>query len=93
MPAVRIPGTAIPTLGLVSAHGELGLIGNSIEALTVTNDSGVDNEGQESLLIESSVVLQQSSGVVVADGYIRRTLSDGTANSGSDSKSLEEHDD
>jgi hypothetical protein len=90
---VRIPGTAIPTLGLVSAHGELSLIGNSIERLTVTNDSGVDNEGQKSLLVKSSVVLQQSSCVVVANGHIRRTLSDCTANSGGESKSLEEHGD
>jgi hypothetical protein len=89
---VRIPGTATPTLGLVSGNGEKELIREDIETLTVTNDGGVDNKGQEKLLIGSSVVRQQSSGVVVADGHIRRTLSDDTANGGGDSKSLEKHD-
>lgn len=82
----------MPTLGLVSSNNEQELMGEDIEALTVTNYSGVDDEGQESLLVGSSVVLQQSSGVVVADRLVRRTLSNGTANGGRDSKSLEEHD-
>jgi hypothetical protein len=69
------------------------LRGENTEILTVTNDSGVDDEGQESLLVGSSVVLQQSSSIVIADGHIRRTLSDSTANGGGDGQSLEEHDD
>ena len=65
----------------------------AISRLTVTNDNSVDDEGQESLLVGSSVVLQQSSGVVVADRHISRSLSNGTANGGGgDSKCLEEHD-
>jgi hypothetical protein len=37
---------------------------------TVTDDGSVDDESQESLLVGSSVVHQQSSGVVVADGHV-----------------------
>jgi hypothetical protein len=62
-----------------------------IAVLTVTNNNSVDNKSQEKFLVSSSVVHQQSSGVVVADGHIRRTLSDSTANGGGDSKSLQEH--
>lgn len=59
---------------------------------TVTNDGGVNDQSQKSLLVGSSVVLQQSSGVVVADGRVSRALSDGTGNRSSHSKSLEKHD-
>ena len=59
---------------------------------TVTDDGGVNDQSQKSLLVCSSVVLQQSRGVVVADGCVGRALSDGTGNRNSDSKSLEEHD-
>lgn len=60
--------------------------------LTVTDDGGVDDEGQEGLLVGSSVVLQQSSGVVITDGSVRGTL--GSDTRGEDSRggdSLEEH--
>jgi hypothetical protein len=60
--------------------------------LTVTNDGGVDNKCQKSLLVGSSVVLQQSSGIIVADRDIGRALSNRSANGSRDSKSLEKHD-
>ncbi len=63
------------------------------ETLTVADDGGVDDQGQKGLLVGSSVVLQQSGGVVVADGHIRRALSDGPAQGGGNDKSFEEHSD
>lgn len=45
--------------------------------LTVPNDSGVHDEGQESGLVGGGVLLQQSRGVVVADGDIGWALGDG----------------
>lgn len=59
---------------------------------TVTDDSSVDDESQQGLLIGSSVVLQQSRGVVVTDSGVRGALGDRTANSCGDSESLEKHD-
>lgn len=62
-----------------------------VERLTVTNDSSVDKESQKSHLICSSVVLQQSSSVVIADGYVGWALSDGRAKGSCESKSLQKH--
>ena len=59
---------------------------------TVTNDGRVDDEGEQGLLVGSSVVLQQSCGVVVTDGGVGRALGDSKARSGRDSEKLEEHD-
>lgn len=36
----------------------------------VTNDSGVDQEGQQGVLVLGSVLLEQCSGVVITDGLI-----------------------
>jgi len=44
---------------------------------TVANDSSIDDEGQQGLLVCSSVVLQQRGGVVVADGSVCGTLGEG----------------
>lgn len=41
---------------------------------TVTNDNGVDNEGQEGSLVLGSVLLSEGLGVEVADGLILRTV-------------------
>ena len=92
MPGVRIPGTMIPTLGVVSvdASAEVEVMRGS--GLTVTNDGSIDHECQQGHLVCSGVVLQQSSGVVVADGSVHRTLSNSSTDSGGDSKSLEKHD-
>lgn len=59
--------------------------------LTVANDCSVDNEGQQCLLVCCSVVRQQSSGVVVADGHVGRTRCKSRANSGREGKSSEKH--
>lgn len=59
----------------------------------VTNDGSVDNQGEEGLLVGSGVVLQQSSGVVVAHGLVGWALGDSEGRSGGDGKSLEKHDD
>lgn len=40
----------------------------------VTNDGSVDEESQQGVLVGSSVVCQKSSGVVRADGLVRRSL-------------------
>lgn len=40
----------------------------------VANDGSVHHEGQYGLLVRRVVLLQQRSGVVVADGHVRRTL-------------------
>jgi len=58
---------------------------------TVTNDGGVDNEGQERHLVLSRVVLQQSSRVVVTDGRVSRTLGNSSAHGGRNDSSLEQH--
>lgn len=42
--------------------------------LTVTDDNGVDYQSQKSQLVLGCVLLQQGSGVVVADGSILRAL-------------------
>ena len=59
--------------------------------LTVANDSSVDDEGQQGLLVGSSVVLQQRGSVVVADGGVCGTLGEGRANSRREGKSSEKH--
>lgn len=64
-----------------------------IRQLTISNDCGVDDEGQKSLLVGSSVVLQQSSGVVITDGCTIGSLCHSTANGRSHGKSFEKHDD
>lgn len=90
-PGARIPATLTPTLGVVSTKREQVFIVLGRGRLTVTNNGGVDDESQEGHLVCSSVVLQQSSGVVIADGSIGRTLSDSGANSSREGKSLEKH--
>jgi hypothetical protein len=59
--------------------------------LTVANNGSVDDEGQQGHLVCSSIVLQQSSGVVVADGRVGRTLGKSRTNGSRDGKSLEKH--
>lgn len=56
-PAARIPGTLMPTFGCVSVRSQLGILRSRVGILTVTNNGGVDNEGQKSHLVLSSVVL------------------------------------
>ena len=64
----------------------------SSRRLTVSNDSSIDNEGQQSHLVGSSVVRQQSRSIVVADGHVGWSLSNSGANGGCNGKRLEEHD-
>jgi hypothetical protein len=61
------------------------------EERTVTNDGRVNDEGQQCHLVCSSVVHQQSSGVVIADGRVCWTLSNSGANGSRESKSSEKH--
>jgi hypothetical protein len=90
VPGARIPGTAF-MFGVVSVDGQRDLDATAGEERTVTNDSSVDDEGQQSHLVCSSVVHQQSGGVVVADGRGCWTLSNSGANSNRESKSSAKH--
>lgn len=58
---------------------------------TVANNDGVDKQGQESALVLGGVVLEQSSGVIVADGSVRGTLSADRGGCGSQSDVAETH--
>lgn len=57
----------------------------------VSNDGGVDNQGQKSVLVGSSVLLQQSGGVVVADGGAVGALGSNHGGGRSHDESLAEH--
>jgi hypothetical protein len=60
---------------------------------TVTNDDSVDEQGQESVLVLGSVLLEKSSRVVVADGGVLRTalLGRGNGSRTGESESRETH--
>lgn len=91
VPGARIPGTLMPTFGMVSAKvSEAREDGGSRP--TVADDSSVDDESQQGHLVCGSVVLQQCGGVVVADGSVGRALGNSRANGCRDGESLEKHD-
>jgi hypothetical protein len=58
---------------------------------TVADDGSVDHQRQEGLLVCGRVILQQSHGVVVADGDIGRTLSSSGADDSRNGERLEQH--
>lgn len=62
--------------------------------LTVANDDGVDDQGQESGLVLGRVVLEEGLGVVVADGHILGAVLgvDGGGSRGGDGNLVETHD-
>lgn len=59
---------------------------------TVANDGSIDDESKQGLLVGSSVVLQESCGVVVTHGDVLWPLGDSKPSSGRDGESLEKHD-
>ena len=58
----------------------------------VADDGGVDDQGQEGVLVGGIILLEESSGVIVADGGVRRALRDGGTDGSENSKSFELHD-
>jgi len=68
---------------VTSAGGEDTSDGDTDVGLGVVADGdSVDDQGEESLLVGGGVVLQEGSGVVVADGHIGRALGRGAGSKG-----------
>lgn len=75
----------------VLVQGSLGSLKPPWKVRTVANDDGVDNQRQELGLVLGRVVLEESGGVVVADGRIRGTLGVGDGGRGGDGNGRETH--
>lgn len=58
----------------------------------VADDDSVDEKSQQGVLVGGGVVLQQGCGVVVTDGGVLGTLSQGSAGSSQEGKLGEVHD-
>ena len=87
-PGASMPGTTMPVLVGVSAEGQLECI--SMEEMhTVPNHSSIDNSNQELELVLRSVVLEQSSGVLVANGGAN--LGDNGADRAQEGKDFDMH--